>query len=169
MKVARGVAIVALCSGAVASAEGVKTALIEDRSRLEAPDFSIAGHTGKRIKLSSLRGKVVLVNFWATYCGGCKVEIPWFQEFQDTLGRKGLAVVGLSLDEGGWKDVAPYVAKTGVRYPMLIADAAVLDSYPFDSMPATFLIDRKGRIAARYIGLVDRADIEANLTTLLAP
>ena len=158
-----------LTAAGVPAADGVKAPMIEEKARVAAPDFSIAAQSGKVVKLSALRGKVVLVNFWATYCGGCKVEIPWFQEFENTWGAKGLAVVGLSLDEGGWKDVAPYVAKSGVKYPMLIADKAVLDKYAFDAMPATFLVDRNGRIAAQYIGLVDRADIEGKIRTLLAP
>ena len=158
-----------LLTGTLWAAEGVKTVLIEESSRKVAPDFALQDANGKLVKLSAMRGNVVLVNFWATYCGGCKVEIPWFQEFENLWGRKGLAVVGLSLDEGGWKDVAPFAEKAGVKYRMLIADKAVLDKYPFDSMPATYLIDKQGRIAASYIGLVDRADIKEKIKILLAP
>lgn len=157
----------ALLAANACAAEGVKTALIETTARVEAPDFALPDAKGQTVNLSALRGKVVLVNFWATYCGGCKVEIPWFQEFETAWGKKGFAVVGLSLDEGGWKDVATFVAKTGVRYRMLIADKAMLDKYSFDAMPATYLVDRKGRIAARYFGLVDRADIEGKIADLM--
>ncbi|MEP7367370.1 MAG: TlpA disulfide reductase family protein [Acidobacteriota bacterium] len=168
MKLA-SMAVIAMLVGNVQAAEGIKTELILEQSRNAAPDFALNDAKGKAVKLSALRGKVVLVNFWATYCGGCKVEIPWFQEFENTMGKRGLVVVGLSLDEGGWKDVAPYVAMAGVKYSMLIADKAVLDKYAFDAMPATFLVDKRGRIAARYIGLVDRADIEGKIRSLLAP
>jgi peroxiredoxin len=169
MKTAGMVVGVLLLAGSLPAADGVKATMIEENARKAAPDFAIADQSGKLVKLSALRGKVVLVNFWATYCGGCKVETPWFQEFENQWEKKGLAVVGLSLDEGGWKDVTPYVEKTGVKYRMVIADKAVLDKYTFDAMPATYLVDKKGRIAARYIGLVERADIEGKIKTLLAP
>jgi cytochrome c biogenesis protein CcmG/thiol:disulfide interchange protein DsbE len=169
MKMAALVVGVLVIAASVSAAEGVKTTIIDEKALSVAPDFSLNDAKGRTVKLSALRDKVVLVNFWATYCGGCKVEIPWFQEFENTLGKKGLVVVGLSLDEGGWKDVAPYVEKAGVKYPMLIADKAVLDKYSFDAMPATFLVDKQGRIAAQYIGLVDRAAIEGKIKTLLAP
>ena len=158
-----------MLAGMLPAADGVKRAMIPVETRQAAPDFAIPDQSGKVVKLSTLRGKVVLVNFWATYCGGCKVEIPWFQEFENQWGKQGLAVVGLSLDEGGWKDVTPFIQKAGVKYRMLIADKAVLNKYTFDAMPATYLVDRKGRIAAKYVGLVDRADIEGKLKSLLAP
>ncbi len=167
MKMAAMAMGTALLAANACAAEGVKTAMIESKARAAAPDFALPDANGHTVRLSALRGKVVLVNFWATYCGGCKVEIPWFQEFADSWGKSGLAVVGLAMDDEGWQIVKPYVGKSRVRYPMVIADKAVLARYTFDAMPATYLIDRKGRIAAKYIGLVDRADIEAKITELL--
>lgn len=134
-----------------------------------APDFTLVDATGSPVKLSSLKGKVVLLDFWATWCTGCKKEIPWFAEFQKTYGAKGLAVVGVSLDEGGWNVVKPFLAEHDVPYRMLLGNDATAQRYGITSMPDTFLIDRQGRMAAAYIaGLVDKNDVEANIKELLS-
>ena len=73
-----------------------------------APDFTLIDSTGSPIKLSELKGKVVLLDFWATWCGGCKVEIPWYMEFETKYAKKGLATIGVSLDDDGWKSVKPF-------------------------------------------------------------
>ena len=76
-----------------------------------APDFTLPDAKGERLRLADYKGKVVLLNFWATWCGPCKVEIPWFIEFQKQYQAKGFTVLGVSLDEDGWKVINPYVAK----------------------------------------------------------
>jgi peroxiredoxin len=108
------------------------------------------------VKLSDYRGKVLL-NFWATSCGGCKVEIAWFQEFETALGPRDFAVLGISMDEEGWGAVKPYIEEARVTYRMALADKSIAEDYVVTSMPATFIIDRKERSAATYIGLVDRS------------
>jgi cytochrome c biogenesis protein CcmG/thiol:disulfide interchange protein DsbE len=111
----------------------------------------------------------VLLDFWATWCTGCKQEIPWFVDFQRRFGIKRFAVVGVSLDEGGWEVLKPFLAKTHVPYRMLLGGDATAQRYGIQSMPDSFLIDRKGRIAASYIGgFVDRANAQANISALLA-
>src|SRR5258708_9055533 len=135
--------------------------------RKPAPGFTLTDSKGATVKLSDYKGKVVLLDFWATWCGGCKVEIPWFQEFESALGGRKFAVVGVSMDEDGWTAVKPFVEKSRLTYRMLLGDGPMADGYAVSSMPATFLIDRKGRIAARYVGLVDKGDIERNIKTLL--
>jgi cytochrome c biogenesis protein CcmG/thiol:disulfide interchange protein DsbE len=121
------------------------------------------------VKLSKYRGKVVLLDFWATWCHGCKEEIPWFVAFQKTYGPKGFAVVGVSMDEDGWKAITPFLATANVPYPILLGDGATAKNYGVEEMlPDTFLLDRKGRIAAAYRGLVDKDDVEANLRVMLA-
>jgi cytochrome c biogenesis protein CcmG/thiol:disulfide interchange protein DsbE len=114
------------------------------------------------------RGKVVLLDFWATWCGGCKEEIPWFSEFQRTYGGKDFAVVGVSLDDGGWNVVKPFLARANIPYGILLGDEATAQKYGIQPMPDTFLIDRKGRVAAAYAGVVDKANIEANIKAVLS-
>lgn len=154
-------------AGSAADAATVQAALEPAPKRSSAAAFRLEDSAGKRVEMKNYRGKVLLLNFWATWCGGCKEEMPWFQEFANTLGPRRLAVLGVSVDEDGWTAVKPFLAKSGIRYRMALADKPILDSYPVKNLPATFLIDRKGRIAAVYTGLVDRADVEDNLRSLL--
>jgi cytochrome c biogenesis protein CcmG/thiol:disulfide interchange protein DsbE len=134
-----------------------------------APDFLLRDAAGKTAKLKQYRGKVVLLDFWATWCTGCKQEIPWFVEFQRKFGARHFAVVGVSLDEGGRKVLKPFLAEHPIPYRMLLGDDATAHRYGIENMPDTFLIDRKGRLAAAYKGaLVDRDDVEANIGALLS-
>lgn len=151
-----------------AEASGVRAELTVEKSRTRAPDFELQDASGKAVRLSDYRGKVLLVNFWATWCGGCKIEIPWFQEFETLLRPQQFAVLGISMDEEGWAAVKAYVDKTKVTYRMALADKSTAEDYTVTSTPATFIIDRKGRIAASYIGLVDRSDIKNNIKAVLS-
>jgi len=121
------------------------------------------------VHLSDFRGKVVILDFWATWCGPCKVEIPWFIEFQ-SQHRDGLAVLGVSMDDEGWEVVKPFVAKAKMNYRVLIGNDQTSQAYGgIDALPTTFLIDRAGRIAAVHVGLVNRKDFENGIEQLLAP
>ena len=147
----------------------VRAVLQPEKDRKPASDFALPDAAGKTATLKDYRGRVVLLDFWATWCTGCKKEIPWFAEFQKTYGAKGLAVVGVSLDEGGWNVVKPFLAEHDVPYRMLLGNDATAQRYGITSMPDTFLIDRQGRMAAAYIaGLVDKNDVEANIKALLS-
>ena len=137
--------------------------------RAPAPDFTLPGANGAAVQLSRYQGKVVLLDFWATWCHGCKQEIPWFSEFEKTYHRQGLAVVGVSMDEDGWKAVKPFLAETRVPYRMLLGDDATAKRYGIGSLPDTFLIDRHGMVAAVYKeGLVDKDNVEANIQAILS-
>jgi peroxiredoxin len=165
---------------AVASAAESKTvrAVIESSaSRRPAPAFLLINASGKHVRSLDYRGKVVLLDFWATECGGCKIEIPGFIELQREYGHKGLTAVGVSMDilyenlkgaEEGWNRVKPFIKDHAVNYPILMGDEAVSKAYDIQAMPATYLLDKKGRIAATYVGIVDKNDIEANIKTLIA-
>src|SRR5438552_7014768 len=87
----------------------VRAVLKPEKERRPAPDFTLNDASGKPIQLSGFKGKVVLLNFWATWCGGCRVEIPWLIEFQQTYGHRGFVVLGVSLDAEGWKLVKPFI------------------------------------------------------------
>jgi len=137
--------------------------------RTPAPEFALTDASGRTASLAQYRGKVVLLDFWATWCGGCKHEIPWFEEFSTAYGSKGLAVVGESLDDEGWKALRPFLAQHPINYRIVMGNEAVSKQYAIDGMPDTFLIDRQGRIAAAYkSGVVDKDDMEANIKAMLA-
>lgn len=146
----------------------VRSALQPASDRKPAPKFQLRDSSAKNASLKNYRGKVVLLDFWATWCHGCKEEIPWFAEFQRQYGKKGLRVVGASMDEEGWKIVKPFLAATDVPYRIILANDATAKMYNIENMPDTFLIDRHGRIAAAYVGLVDKDDVENNIKAMLA-
>src|SRR5215475_8024007 len=135
----------------------VKAPLLPEATRQAAPGFRLSDRSGKTVTLKQYRGKVVLLDFWATWCHGCKEEIPWFAEFERKYAGKGLRVIGVSLDDDGWKVVRPFLAGADLPYRVVLGDDAVAKQYRIESMPDTFLIDRRGKIAASYFGMVDRA------------
>jgi peroxiredoxin len=136
-------------------------------ARSLAPDFNLKDANGKDVKLADLKGKVVLVNFWATWCEGCQVEIPWFVEFQKAYEGKGLVVVGISMDDDGWKSVRPWLKEKKVNYPIVIGNDGLANRYGLDGMPLTALVDREGRIADVHPGLVDKAATQQKIKALL--
>jgi peroxiredoxin len=147
----------------------VRAALEPSSARKPAPDFLLKDASAKAITLKSYRGKVVLLDFWATWCTGCKQEIPWFVDFQKTYGPQGFAVVGVSVDDDGWKVLTPFLAEHQIPYTMLLGSQATMQLFGLNNLPDTFLIDQEGRIAATYkAGLVDRANIEENIRAILA-
>ena len=151
------------CVAAPASAD-----LLKPAARKPATDFSLPGRDGKPVRLSGLKGKVVLLDFWATWCTGCKVEIPWFIEFDKAYRAKGLAALGVSMDDEGWKTIEPYLKQHPISYPIVAGNFAAADPYGITALPVTVLIDRAGRVAARHVGVVDRKSFEAELKQLLA-
>ena len=163
--------------GAIAEQPAVKAAIQNVKERKPAAQFRLPDARNKAVSLSAFRGKVVLVNFWATECGGCRIEIPYFEEFDRKYRSSGFEAVGLSMDvayEGlkgpaeAWERVNPFVRQHGLTFPVLLADDAVEKAYKVESLPSTYLLDRKGRVAATYIGLVDKTDVERNIRTLVA-
>jgi len=154
---------------AVADQPGLSVALQPEKARKPAADFALQDVTGKTVKLADFHGKVVLLDFWATWCTGCKKEIPWFEAFQSAYVSKGFAVVGVSLDEDGWKVLKPFLEEHKIPYTMLLGDDPMSKRYGIGNLPDTFLIDKQGRVAALYKeGLVDKDNVEANIKTLLS-
>ncbi len=134
-----------------------------------APDFSLASLDGKTLTLSDYRGKAVLLNFWATWCEPCKIEMPWFVELQRQYGPQGLQVLGVAMDDTDPKDIADFAKKMGVNYPIVVGKEAVGDQYggiPY--LPSTFYITRDGKVMDRVYGLVSRSEIEGDIKRALA-
>ena len=146
---------------------GAPAALLPAAQRKPAPEFALQDSSGKTVSLKDYRGKVVLLDFWATWCHGCKLEIPWFAEFSHKYGDKGVAVVGVSLDSEGWKLVNPFIKAAQIPYQIVLGNDNVAKSYGIKNMPDTFLIDREGRIAAAYNGIIDKQNVDENLRAML--
>jgi thiol-disulfide isomerase/thioredoxin len=152
------------CSGGAVRAASVKP--VKDRK--PAPEFELKDSMGKAVKLSDYRGKVVLLNFWATWCGPCKIEIPWFVEFEQKHKDQGFAVLGVSMDEEGWEIVKPYLTDAKVNYRVLLGTDSVAQLYGgVDSLPTSFMLDREGRIASVHVGLVSKSDYQNDINHLL--
>jgi peroxiredoxin len=135
----------------------------------QAPGFELADLTGKMVSSREYAGKVVILDFWATWCPPCREEIPHFVALQSKYGAQGLVVVGLSLDAGGASDVAPFAKEHNISYPMLIGNDDVAKAYGgVSAIPTTFVIDRKGKIVKRFIGFTPPEVFEETIAPLLA-
>src|SRR5581483_2950740 len=139
------------------------------KDRKPAPDFTLTDASGQYVKLSNYKGKVVLLNFWATWCCPCTLEIPWFEQFEQQYKSKGFEVVGVSMDEDGWGVIKPYIAEHKVNYRILLGNDTVGQLYGgVDSLPTTFIIDRDGRFAfPPHVGLAEKNEYLNEIQTLL--
>jgi peroxiredoxin len=145
-----------------------RAAEVSNGTRKAAPDFTLTDVSGRPVKLSEYKGKVVLLNFWATWCGPCQAEIPWFIEFEKTYKDRGFEILGVSMDENGWQAVRPFVKQMAVQYPVMIGNDSVAQLYGgIESLPMTFLIDRTGRIAGVHSGLVSKRDYRDEILRLI--
>jgi thiol-disulfide isomerase/thioredoxin len=145
-----------------------------------APGFALDDVSGKKIALANYRGKAVLVNFWATWCGPCKIETPWLVELRDKYASQGFEILGVDTeaedlkvdDTAGWaKDKAAvnkFDAEERVDYPMLLNGDSISTQYGgLDDLPASFFVDRNGKVVAASVGLTSENDIENNIKKAL--
>jgi peroxiredoxin len=133
-----------------------------------APDFSLESLDGKTVRLSDLRGKAVLLNFWATWCGPCKIEMPWFVELQNQYASQGFQIIGVAMDEASKEDIGKFAKDMGVNYPILIGKEAVGDQYGgVPALPESFVIGRDGKIVDKILGLRGKAEIEDSIKKAL--
>jgi thiol-disulfide isomerase/thioredoxin len=146
-----------------------------------APDFSLQTLQGDKVSLDSYKGKAVLINFWATWCGPCKVETPWLIELRNKYAGQGFEVIGISTegedlkpsDKAGWAKqktaIQKFVSEERMPYPVLVNGDSLSQEYGgLDAMPTSFFVDRKGTVVAAQMGLTSESDIEANIKKALA-
>lgn len=126
-----------------------------------APAWTLPDLAGGPVSSAQFKGKVVVVDFWATWCGPCVEEIPGYIALQEKYGKDGLVIIGISLDRRGPESVKKFTAKHGMNYVVLMGDAAVVEAFGnFDAIPTTFIIDREGNIRERKTGGMSAVDFE---------
>ena len=143
--------------------------MVGDVRGLPAPDFELTSLDGKRVKLSDFRGKAVLLNFWATWCSPCKVEMPWFVELQNKYGNDGLVVLGVAMDDTEASKIARFTSEMGVNYPVLLGNDKVSEDYGnVQYLPTSFFINRDGKFVDKGVGLIDHNEAEKYVQKALA-
>lgn len=135
-----------------------------------APAFSLTNTEGKKVSLSEFKGHPVVVNFWATWCGPCKLEMPWFQEFATKYKPQGLVILGLAQDDGASpNDVSSAAKKIGVSYPILMPDEKVAKAYGgVEYLPETFYVDKTGKVVTISAGAPTKDQMEATIQQTIA-
>jgi thiol-disulfide isomerase/thioredoxin len=137
-----------------------------------APDFTLPvleGAEGKTLQLSSLKGKAVLVNLWATWCEPCKVELPWLVELQKKYGDQGFVILGVAQDDSSDATILAFAHKMKMNYPILKGDNHINDLYPSPGLPLSIYVDRSGKVVRRVVGLVDESAMEDAIKQSLGP
>lgn len=133
-----------------------------------APAWTLKDLEGKPVSFAQFKGKVVVIDFWATWCGPCRVEIPGYVELQKKYAKDGLVIIGISLDEKGPAVVKQFAAKMGVNYQMVMADDKIVEAFGgIEAIPTTFIIDRAGKIRDRKVGAEPTAEYEKRLLAFL--
>jgi peroxiredoxin len=139
----------------------------QQASHLLAPDFTLPTTDGQSLRLSSYRGKVVLLDFWATWCDPCREEIPHFVQLQKNYGDRGLQIIGISMDDSP-EPVRPFYQQLHMNYPVVLGTAKTGELFGgILGLPTAFLIDRNGRIDAKHIGATDAAVFEKEIKKLI--
>jgi thiol-disulfide isomerase/thioredoxin len=134
-----------------------------------APAWTLKDLDGNPVSLSDFKGKVVVLDLWATWCPPCRAEIPHFIELQNEWKDKGVTIVGMSLDSTGPADVAKFAKDNGMNYPIVMGDGTTASAYGADQgIPTTVVIDKKGNIVATHLGLTDKDVFEGDIQKALS-
>lgn len=149
----------------IAMTTGFVTSAVAQQHK--AANFSLKSADGTSYELSKYKGKVVVVNFWATWCGPCRKEIPDFIEAYKKHRGNGLEIIGISLDQDGWTKVTPFVKQSKINYPVVLGDQQVVENYGgINAIPTTFIVDRNGNIVDQHTGTMTLKELEAKLKPL---
>jgi thiol-disulfide isomerase/thioredoxin len=132
-----------------------------------ASDFTLNDLNGKRVRLSDYKGKVVLLDFWATWCPPCRASVPGLEKIHKTYKDKGLVVLAISLDEGDWDSVKSFVSEYGITYMVLRGTDDVTSQYQVRTIPMMLVLDKEGRISKRYLGSGYEEDLEKDIKAVL--
>ncbi len=146
----------------------VAAALGTNRAGAPAPDLRLRTLRGDTLSLAGLRGKVVLVNFWATWCPPCRAEMPGFQHVYETRQGRGLVILGISTDDDGPVPVSGFVVARGITYPIAMSNLSIEHTFGITALPTTFLIDRAGHIRYQVRGMFTRPAVDEAVDRLLA-
>lgn len=134
-----------------------------------APAFTLTSLDGKKVSLADYKGKAVLVNFWATWCAPCKLEMPWFINFENEYGSQGFVVLGVTQDDAPKDEIRKFATKMGINYPVLIGGDDIGKAYGgVEYLPTSFYVGRDGKVVAQVAGLVSKDEVEANIKKALA-
>lgn len=134
---------------------------------LAAPDFTLQDMSGKTVKLSDFKGKVVLLEFWATWCPPCRQAVPGLEVLHQSYKDKGLAILAVSMDQGGWDEVASFIKKFHMTYTVLKGTEDVVEHYQVRAIPMMMILNKEGRIAKRYLGMASDEEVEKDVKALL--
>ncbi len=152
------------------SSNNTQTANTQNSSQQEfkrAPDFTLKTMEGKNFTLSEHRGKVIVLNFWATWCGPCRKEIPDFIELHQEMKNDGVIFAGISLDKEGWEKVRPYANNMGINYPVMVDNGKVSRQYgPIRVIPTTLIINKKGQVEYVAPGMLTKEKLKPILSKL---
>jgi thiol-disulfide isomerase/thioredoxin len=147
---------------------GMTTAQDEPLKGKPAPAFTLVNLEGKKVSLSDYKGRPVIVNFWATWCAPCKLEMPWFEEFRAKYAGQGFEILGIAEDDAPKDEIAKTAKRVNVSYPILLTDGKVAPAYGgVDQLPMSFYIDRKGLVETETIGLASKDEVEENIKRLI--
>jgi len=147
-----------------------KATLLYERpaDRKAAPDFLLSDSSGTPVRLSEFRGKVVLLHFWTTDCAPCRVDFPWFTEFQQTYRAQDFMVLSVALDDSGWKTVKPYIDAHKIQHRVVVGNQDVARLFGDGvSVPTAFVIDKLGRIGVTHVGLCTKKEYEAAIESMI--
>lgn len=134
----------------------------------QAPDFSLTDKDGDVVRLSDHRGQVVILDFWATWCGPCRMEIPGFVDLFKKYHDQGLQIIGISLDKDGWNAVKPFMKQNDMNYPVVLGNQQVVMSYGgIRGIPTTFIINRNGEVVDKIVGYRPESYFENAVRELL--
>jgi peroxiredoxin len=150
--------------GATGGGENAATIL---RGKM-APGFTLVDLSGKKVSLSDYKGRPVLVNFWATWCAPCKLEMPWFEEYRAKYKDQGFEVLGIAEDDAPKDEIVKTAKRTGVSYPVLMTDNKVANLYGgVDSLPTSFYVDKTGTVVEETVGLAPKDEVEAHIRKII--